>query len=84
MERKEIETKVYNIIADKLQIGVEEVKDNSIICSDLGADKLDVIDIVIKCEDYFDIYIDESFYTFNITVKGICDIVEKLIKERWV
>ncbi|MBQ4094968.1 MAG: acyl carrier protein [Oscillospiraceae bacterium] len=69
---------VKSIIADQLDLDKDEITMESNIVDDLGADSLDVIDILIGFEDEFDVKIpDEEVEQF----KTVGDIV-KYIEER--
>ncbi|WP_066501806.1 acyl carrier protein [Abyssisolibacter fermentans] len=66
--------KVKNILMEELD--VDEVKLESKIQEDLGADSLDMVEVVMAIEDEFGIEIDEED-TVNIkTVKNIVTFIE--------
>ena len=44
-------TKIKEILADQLDIELEDIKDDSDIQEDLEADSLDVMDIMTEIED---------------------------------
>lgn len=52
--------KIKEILAEQLDIELEEVKDNSDIQEDLGADSLDVMDIMTEIEEEFDIEVEDE------------------------
>ena len=55
--------KVKELIVDQLDVEEDAVKTESVIIDDLGADSLDVVDLVMSIEEEFDIEIpDEAFY----------------------
>ena len=73
----EILKKVKQIIAEQLCISVDEIKDDSNIIDDLGADSLDVVELLMTFEDEFKVSIpDEKLEE----LKSIPNIV-KLIQE---
>ena len=51
--------KVAQIIADKLKIDASSVKPESTL-KDLGADSLDLVEIIMKVEEQFGIEIDDE------------------------
>ena len=55
-----IEQKVKNIIADQLGVGEEEIKITSSFIDDLGADSLDIVELVMAMEEEFDIEIPDE------------------------
>jgi acyl carrier protein len=57
---EEIEKRTKEVIADKLSTSVDQIKGDSNIYNDLGADSLDGVIIVMALEDEFDIEIPDS------------------------
>ena len=51
--------KVAHIIAEKLKIDASQVKPESTL-ADLGADSLDLVEIIMKIEEQFGIEIDDE------------------------
>ena len=59
--------KLKNIIGETLGVKAEDVKDNSKFIEDLGADSLDVTELVLNIEDQFKIKIpDDEVGKFKI------------------
>ena len=52
--------KLREIIADVMNIDEKEIKEDSSFENDLGADSLDVFQIIMGIEDAFDIEIDDE------------------------
>ena len=52
--------KLREIIADVMNIDEKEIKEDSSFENDLGADSLDVFQIIMGIEDAFDIEIDND------------------------
>ena len=69
--------KVRDIIAEELGIEVDEIKLDSSLADDLGADSLDAIELIMAVEEEFDVQIDDSEAT---KIKFVSDIVEFLEK----
>jgi len=68
--------KVKNIIADKLGVEASSINENSSFIDDLGADSLDVVDIVMAFEDEFGIKVeDEELEKFS-TVKDVVNYIK--------
>ena len=57
---KMIFEKVKNIIVDQLDVDEEKVTMNANIQDDLGADSLDIVDLVMSFEDEFDLEIPDD------------------------
>lgn len=69
--------KVKEILAEELDLDIEEIKTESTLQGDLGADSLDVVEIVMALEDEFDLEIPDE-ETANIkAVKDIVNYIEK-------
>ena len=56
----EISSKVKAIIVDKLVIDESEVTNDSNFMSDLGADSLDTVELIMEFEKEFDIQIPDD------------------------
>ena len=69
----EISEKVKQLIVEKLSVDANEVKDEASFANDLGADSLDVVDLVMAIEDEFSVEIPEDEVE-NIKLVG--DIVK--------
>ena len=69
---------VKKILCDQLDLEEEQVNEDSEVIDDLGADSLDIVDLVMTLEEEFDTEIpDEDIEN----VKTVGDIV-KYIEER--
>jgi acyl carrier protein len=55
-----IEQKVKNIIADQLGVGEEEIKPGASFIEDLGADSLDIVELVMAMEEEFEVEIPDE------------------------
>ena len=55
-----IEQKVKNIIADQLGVGEDEIKPTSSFIEDLGADSLDIVELVMAMEEEFEVEIPDD------------------------
>ena len=56
----EIKEKVMAILCDKLGLEEYEVDENKQLVSDLGADSLDIVEIIMEIEKEFDVKIDDN------------------------
>lgn len=68
--------KVRGLIADQLSIDVDEVTLDSVITDDLGADSLDVVDLVMSFEDEFGLEIPDDAVESIKTVGDIVKFIE--------
>ncbi|MDR2932864.1 MAG: acyl carrier protein [Oscillospiraceae bacterium] len=68
--------KVRTILVDQLDVDEDAVTMESVITDDLGADSLDVVDMVMSLEEEFDLEIpDEEIETMK-TVGDIVKFIE--------
>ncbi|WP_373049367.1 acyl carrier protein, partial [Vulgatibacter sp.] len=54
------EAKVKNIIAEQLGVGEDEIKPESNFVEDLGADSLDIVELVMAMEEEFEVEIPDE------------------------
>ncbi|MDH3519084.1 MAG: acyl carrier protein [Myxococcales bacterium] len=55
-----LETKIRSILAEQLGVEAEEVTTDANILDDLGADSLDVVELVMTLEEAFDIEVPDE------------------------
>ena len=60
MSATNIEAKVMSIIADQLGVGEDEIKLESSFIEDLGADSLDIVELVMAMEEEFEVEIPDE------------------------
>lgn len=60
MTATNIEAKVKSIIADQLGVSEDEIKTESSFIEDLGADSLDIVELVMAMEEEFEIEIPDD------------------------
>ena len=68
--------KIKEILADNLEVEMDEISDDSHIQEDLGADSLDVMDIMTAIEDEFDIQMEDDVIESLTTPKKIQEYIE--------
>ena len=68
--------KVKSIVADQLDVEEEKVTAEASITEDLGADSLDVVDLVMSIEEEFDIEIPDEDVENIKTVGDIVSYIE--------
>ncbi|MDE7194870.1 MAG: acyl carrier protein [Oscillospiraceae bacterium] len=69
----EILEKVKKLISEQLDVEEANIQESSSIADDLGADSLDVVDLVMAIEDEFSIEIPEDQVE---NIKTVGDIVK--------
>ncbi len=80
-EKKTTFDKVQEIIAEKLSVKKEDVKNESNIAEDLGADSLDLVEILMALEDTFGISIPDEAIPQIKTIKELVDFIDKNTKK---
>lgn len=77
MSKDEILEKVVDITCEQLQVAREQVKAETSFVDDLGADSLDIAELVMEFEDEFDLSIPED----EEGIKTVNDAVEFISKK---
>lgn len=75
MSVSNVETKVKSIIAEQLGVGEDEIKPESSFIDDLGADSLDIVELVMAMEEEFDVEIPDEQAEAIKTVKDAVDYI---------
>jgi acyl carrier protein len=65
--------KVKDIIADKLSVDADEITMESSFVDDLGADSLDIVELIMALEDEFDMEIPDEQAE---KISTVADVVE--------
>ncbi|MCK5195532.1 MAG: acyl carrier protein [Desulfobulbaceae bacterium] len=71
-----IQDKVKKIIADKLSVDLEELVPEASFVDDLGADSLDLVELIMSMEEEFDIEISDADAEKLATVKDVFDYID--------
>lgn len=71
------EKKIKQIIAEQLGLNEDEVKFEASLVDDLGADSLDIVELVMAMEEEFEMEIPDEDAEKIVTVKDILDYVKK-------
>mgnify|MGYP003565541239 CR=1 FL=1 len=64
-----VEDKVKKIIAEKLSVDMDEVVPDASFVDDLGADSLDLVELIMSMEEEFDMDISDEDAEQIVTVK---------------
>jgi acyl carrier protein len=72
--------KVQEMLAEALNVSVSEVGADAKIVEDLGADSLDVVELLSRLEDEFGITIPDDDVENLVTVGDVAAEIEKLTK----
>lgn len=75
----DIEAKVKDAVAEQLGLNVAEIKNDALFMDDLGADSLDLVELVMAFESSFGITIpDEDSAELTTVQKAIDYVAAKL------
>ncbi len=72
--------KVQELLAEALNISVDKVSPDAKIVEDLGADSLDVVELLSRLEDELGITIPDDDVENLVTVADVAAELEKLTK----
>ncbi|MDN5359925.1 MAG: acyl carrier protein [Thermotogaceae bacterium] len=81
MKKDELFKKVQEIIADSLDVEVEEVTPEASLTEDIGADSLELVDLTMDFEDEFNVKIETAELGEIDTVEEITNLLEKKLKK---
>ena len=71
---------VRDVVVEQLSVAADAVKMESKIIEDLGADSLDVVELVMALEEKFDVEIPDSEAEKLISIADVVNYVEVLKK----
>ena len=69
--------KIKQIIAEQLGLNEDEILDEASLIDDLGADSLDIVELVMAMEEEFEMEIPDEDAEKISTVKDVIDYVKK-------
>lgn len=72
--------KLQEIIADVLNVQKDEIRPETTFVDDLGADSLDIFQIIMGIEEEFDIEIDNEEAEKIVTVQNAVDQIKKAVE----
>nr|QCI07926.1 Acyl carrier protein [Pleonosporium borreri] len=71
--------KIKEVVAEKLGHEKDDIKLESQFVEDLGADSLDIVELLMSIEEEFSIDIPDEEATTLLTVKDTLDYIEKYL-----
>jgi acyl carrier protein len=80
MKKEEILTKVKAVVAEKLNVGEDQVTEEAKFVEDLGADSLDQVELIMALEDEFELKIPEDEAEKLTTVGSAVEYVVKKVQ----
>ena len=76
----EIKERINSIIVEKLGVEEDEVNETAMFMEDLGADSLDMVELIMEFEKTFEISISDEVAESIKSVGDIYDCIEELKK----
>ena len=71
--------KLRSLLAQQLEISEDKITMDTNIIDDLGADSLDVVELIMSLEDEYGIVITDEAVRELYTVREVVEFVEKLV-----
>ena len=72
--------KIQAILAEALNLPLEKITPDAKIVEDLGADSLDLVELLSQLEDEYGIVIPDEEVENLLTVANVAECLEKLMK----
>jgi acyl carrier protein len=82
MVEDEIAERVKKIIEEQLMVDASEITEKATFIDDLGADSLDVVEIIMELEEEFGIQIPDEDAEKITTVGEAIDYIRRLVEQR--
>jgi acyl carrier protein len=80
MSSEEIFEKIKNIIVEQLQVAETAVTEDSSFIDDLGADSLDLVELIMALEEEFGIEIPDGDAEKVVTVGDVVSYIKENVK----
>lgn len=71
---------IKQMLSEQLRIPLEKIGDDSAILEDLGADSLDVVEMLMALEETFSITVPDEDVTSLRTVRAVAEYIEQKTK----
>ncbi|HLI82736.1 MAG TPA: acyl carrier protein [Bryobacteraceae bacterium] len=78
----DVAQKVKQIIVEQLGVDESQVDDNASFVDDLGADSLDIVELVMAFEEAFEIEIPDEDAEKIITVKDAIEYIQNRVTSK--
>ena len=75
MSNSEVANRVKEIIVDQLSVAAEDVNEDASFLEDLGADSLDIVELIMALEEEYDIEISDEDAEKIKTVGHACNYI---------
>ncbi len=68
---------IIELIAKKLRIDVNSIEDDSNLVTDLGADSIDLVELLMEIESALDVTVSDEEAAELKTVRDVVDFIEE-------
>lgn len=75
-----VDRRIKQIIAEQLGLSESELSLSSSFVEDLGADSLDIVELIMALEDEFEMEVPDEDVERLLTVKDVIDYVRKCVQ----
>lgn len=82
MSSEEVFEKVKGIIVEQLGVAENAVTMEASFIDDLGADSLDIVELIMALEEEFDMEIPDSDAEKIVTVSDVVDYIKENVQEK--
>ena len=80
VDKASMQTKIKEIISERLEIGLEKISPDSKLKDDLGIDSFGVVEVAFELKDKLGVAISEEDFKLIVTVGNMADCVFNKIK----
>lgn len=77
----DIKDKVKQVVAEQLSVDPKKIQPESSFIEDLGADSLDIVELVMALEEAFSIEIPDEEAEQITTIQGVHDYIENYLEK---
>lgn len=70
--------KLKEILVEEINVNPDDVVPSAELVNDLGINSLELADLVLLCEEQFDIEIDENAARNFVTIQDVVEYLEKI------
>ena len=82
MKKEEILSRLKEIVIDRLDVEEGQIKNEASFIEDLGADSLDIVELIMGIEEEFDIEIPNEEAEKIVTVGDAVEQIKKAVSEQ--
>lgn len=82
MSDEQIRQRVIDIVCEHLAVNKDQVTDNTSFIEDIGADSLDIVELVMELEEEFDIQIPDDQAEKIKTVGEAVEYIKTAVKNK--